>query len=205
MPRKKKPNKKSLAPPLAESTESQAIPPGCEISFHIRKQVSFEKVAGEGAPILPRLESLVSSVRAFPPQEWFDRFGTKLNGTSPLDRINYCSQALLSGALPDAATLEFVAVALDKYISSDGSLSLDESFGLKSKPKAGNPVRQAIRRNRISKYLFSMVDYCRYDPKVSIAKAAEGVLGNNESIPAETLEREYRRRGYDQLARASGK
>jgi hypothetical protein len=94
---------------------------------------------------LDRLSSLLQWVRGFPHQTQFEAFGSKLpDNPSPFNRIQYCSQALLSGALPDAETLEFVAIALNKYVSSAGALSLDEAFALKSKPKAGNPARQAV-------------------------------------------------------------
>lgn len=204
MPRKKTCDKRPLDS-IAESAHSAVWPQGWNNSFQTANKLLVERSSSKGFPTLPLLECLVSIAREFPLQKRFEYYGSKLNGTLPLDRIKYCSQALLNGALPDAATLQFIAMAFDKYISSGGSLSLDESFGLKSKPKAGNPVRQEARRNRIGQFLYWMAEYRRHDPKISIARAAEVALRDDESIPAETLEREYKRRGYDRFARDSGK
>lgn len=144
---------------------------------------------------LDRLSSLLQWVRAFPQQARFEATGAKLGDPSPFQRIRYCSQALLAGALPDAETLQFVAIAFDKYVCSGGALSLDEAFALKSKPKAGNPARQFERNNRILNLLFNMAEIRAHNPKMTLASAAEKALQGDESIPVETLEREYRRIG----------
>ena len=104
---------------------------------------------------LDRLSVLVESVRGLPNQMRFERRG-HTPGKHPLDKIDYCSQALLTGALPDAETLLFVAEAFYRYVHSDGTLSLDQAFRLKSKPKAGSPVRQRTREGKIIGLLFSM-------------------------------------------------
>jgi len=150
---------------------------------------------------LDRLLPLLQWVRGFPQQNRFKRFGAKLRDTSPFHRIRYCSQALLSGALPDAKTLEFVAIAFDRYVNSEGALSLDEAFRLSSKPKAGNPARQYARGNKVLGLLFDMAMMRAHKPKMSLASAAEAARGDDESIPVETLEREYRRRGCNKWAK----
>jgi hypothetical protein len=152
---------------------------------------------------LERLSILMESVRGLPNQMLFVRRG-HIPGKkrSPLEKIDYCSQALLFGALPDVETLLFVAEAFYRYVHSDGTISLDEAFRLKSKPKVGNPVRQRDRERKIAGLLFSMALHRACNPKVSIAKAAEAALGNDESIEVETLKREYIRRGCKQSAEA---
>lgn len=97
---------------------------------------------------IDRLSVLVESVRGLPNQIRFERRGQNRGHTS-LDHINHCLQALLSGALPDAETLLFVATAFYRYVHSEGALSLDQAFRLRSKPKAGNPARQAAQQRKI--------------------------------------------------------
>ena len=149
---------------------------------------------------LDRLSALLQWVRGFPQQARFERFGAKLNKSTPFHQIQYCSQAFLSGALPDAETLEFLAIALSKYVNAEGALSLDAAFGLKSKPKAGNPARQFAYNNKIGYLLFSMAMMRAHNPKMTLASAGEAALNGDESIPVETLEREYRRRGCKRWA-----
>lgn len=150
---------------------------------------------------LNRLSSLLQWARGFPHQTRFDARGSKLRkNPSPFDRIQYCSQALLSGALPDAETLQFVATALDKYVCAGGALSLDEAFALKSKPKAGNPARQYTHNNKLLGLLFDMASFRAHNPKLTLAKAAEMAQRGDESIPVETLVREYSRRSNKKSA-----
>lgn len=150
---------------------------------------------GESFSVTDRLSPLLQWVRRFPQQNRFERIGAKLrDNPSPFHRIQYCSQAFLSGALPDAETLEFVAVAFDKYVNSDGTLSLDEAFKLKAKPKAGNPAKQFATQNKMNGFLLSMATALALRPKLSQEKAAGSALGTDESIPVNTLVREYRRR-----------
>ena len=144
--------------------------------------------------LLDRISALLQYVRRFPQQVRFDRFGMKLDKPTPFHQIEYCSQALLSGALPDAETLQFVAIALDKYVTSKGKLSLDEAFGLKSVPKAGNPSRQAAQYQQQTTLLGRMAMIRGGDPELSLEKAAEIALDGDESIKVETLVRAYSRR-----------
>jgi hypothetical protein len=101
---------------------------------------------------------------------------------------------MLSGALPDAETLEFVAIAFNKYVNAEGKLSLDEAFGLKAKPKAGNPARQYAHKNKVTGLLIWMSMFRTHNPKITLESAAEAALRGDESIKVETLVREYRRR-----------
>lgn len=144
---------------------------------------------------LDRLSFLLQWVKGSPHQNRFDRLGPKLENRSPFHRISHCSQAILAGALPDAHTLEFVAMAFAKYVDAEGRLSLDEAFGLKAKPKAGNPARQYTRTNKILGLLYRMAMFRAHNPKITLESAAEAALAGDESIKVETLEREYRRRG----------
>ncbi|SLM46777.1 protein of unknown function [Nitrospira japonica] len=208
MPKRKKPSippsevtdhpPSSLMNPI-----SYTDPPECKISFQTRRHISRSKSLATSAPrlVLDDLEHLVQAVQGTSRQQWFNRFGTKLCDGTPLDRIKFCFQALAFGALPDAETLEYVVASFSKYVNSDGTLSLDEAFGLKSKPKAGNPVRQAIRKNAINGLLFSMMCARYQNPRLSLEKAAEGAIKvhgspNNKDI-TDTLVREYVRRRYD--------
>ncbi len=145
---------------------------------------------------LDRISLLVERVRGLPNQIRFERRG-QTRGHTSLDHINHCSQALLSGALPDAETLLFVATAFYRYVHSEGALSLDQAFRLRSKPKAGNPARQAAQQRKINNILADMARMRGSDPKLTLAKAAEIALGGDESMEVETLVREYRRRRYN--------
>jgi hypothetical protein len=71
---------------------------------------------------LERLTLLVESVRSLPNQIRFER-RSHTPGNHPLDKIDYCSQALLTGALPDAETLLFVAEAFYKPTRRPGMVS----------------------------------------------------------------------------------
>ncbi len=145
---------------------------------------------------LDRLSSLLQWAHGFPHQTRFDARASKLRkNPSPFNRIQYCSQALLSGALPDAETLQFVAMAFNKYVCAAGALSLDEAFALKSKPKAGNPARQYTHNNKILGMLIDMASFRAHNPRLTLAKAAEWAQQGDESISVDTLVREYSRRG----------
>jgi hypothetical protein len=144
--------------------------------------------------LLDRISALLEHLHGFPQQVRFERIGAKLDEDSPFHRIKYCSQAFLSGALPDAKTLEYVAIALNRYVSREGKLSLDEAFGLKSKPKAGNPSRQAAQNQKQINILGNMAMLRGFDPKLTLAQAAEIALHGDESIKVETLLRAYTRR-----------
>jgi hypothetical protein len=149
---------------------------------------------------LDRLSVLVESVRGIPNQVRFERRGRKREGHTSLDYIDHCSQALLTGALPDAETLHFVAIALYRYVHSEGTLSLDEAFKLKSKPKAGNPARQAAQYQKQTNLLGRMAMIRGTDPKVSLERAAEEALEGDDSFQVETLVRAYRRLGCKKWA-----
>lgn len=144
--------------------------------------------------LLDRISALLQYVRGFSQQVRFERIGTKLDEDSPFHKIRYCSQAFLSGALPDAKTLEFVAVALNKYVTREGEISLDEAFGLKSRPKAGNPSRQAAQNQKQTNVLMDMAMMRGCNPKLSLEKAAEIALHGDVSIEVATLVRAYTRR-----------
>jgi len=141
-----------------------------------------------------RISALLQYVRGFPQQIRFERFGMKLDKPTPFHQIEYCAQALLSGALPDVESLLFVAIALNNYVTREGELSLDEAFGLKSKPKAGNPSRIAAQHQKMTNMLGRMSMMRGGNPKMTLAKAAEIALCGDESIKVETLVRAYSRR-----------
>lgn len=150
--------------------------------------------------LLDRISALLQHVQGFSQQVRFERFGGKLDESTPFHQIRYCSQAFLYGALPSAKTLEFVAIALNKYVTSEGRISLDEAFGLKSKPKAGNPARQAARHQKLLTLLGRMAMIRGLDPKVTLERAAEEAIEGEDSFQCETLVREYTRRGYKKRA-----
>jgi len=192
VPKKKvKPRKPTYIP------GEYAYPEGTDVLLERAK-------TGESFVVADRLAILLNSVRGCPQQVRFDRIGHKLSKNSTaLDRIRHCSQAFLSGALPDVETLEFIAVAFDRYVNSDGTLSLDEAFKLKAKPKAGNPVRQYLRNNKMNGFLLSMATYLVHHPQSTQEIAAAWAISNDESIPESTFDRkvsglvrEYRRRPH---------
>ena len=147
---------------------------------------------------LDRLSALLQRVRGFPQQDRFEAIGARPTDLSPFQRIQYCSQALLQGALPDAETLEFVAVAFNKYVIQKDEeepekekLSLDKAFGLKSKAGVGNPAKQYAHDNKVMGLLFDMSVLRIENPDMSLEKAAEIVQRGDESINVESLVRRY--------------
>ena len=150
--------------------------------------------------LLDRISALSGYVHGFSQQVRFESRGQKLDDYTPFDHIRYCSQAFLSGALPDAKTLEFVAIALNKYVTSEGRISLDEAFGLKSKPKAGNPAKQAARRKKLFTLLGRMAMSRGLDPTITLEQAVEEATEGDDSFQSETLIREYRRRHCNKWA-----
>jgi len=124
---------------------------------------------------LDSITDLVNWLHEYPPQAKFKRVGIRLREITPFHRIMYCSQALLFGALPDAKTLEFVANAFDKYVSSEGGMTLDEAFGLVSISKAGNPSKQYTSKNNLNVIMFEIARYRVDNPETTIANAAEQV------------------------------
>jgi hypothetical protein len=74
-----------------------------------------------------------------------------------------------------------------------------EAFELKSKPKPRSPSAQFARNNKIGYLLFRMATLRAFNPKMTVVNAA-ATASDDESIPIETLEREYRRRGCKRWA-----
>jgi hypothetical protein len=129
--------------------------------------------------------------------------GAKLpQDPQPLDRILHFRSAIFSGALPDAETLEFIALSFEKYESAQGALSMDAALGLKNKRSVGNPAAQLALSTRWSAFLITMALYRASNPRLTMAKAAEWAIEDcpeyvNDDDPAElvdTLVRYYRGR-----------
>lgn len=142
-----------------------------------------------------RIQELLDYIQYFKYQDSFLRIGHHPHpNMTPFDKIYYGSQALMGGALPDAETLEYIALSLNKYIRKKGEISLDEAFGLKSKPKAGNPSRQFANEIDINNMLFDMACIRRDNPNISIEEAALQVCEKqNNHDKSATLCREYSR------------
>ena len=146
------------------------------------------------------ISTLCDSTHDLPAQKRFDAIGHKLvPNPSPFNRIQHFSQAVLSGALPDVETLRFVVTSLFKYEQRAGSISLDEAFGLKSKPKAGNPARQYSQNNRLQDLLCRVAAIRVDNPELTLNAAAIRVLGRDKTFPVETLLRAYRRGGIGKV------
>ena len=150
---------------------------------------------GKALSVEEKLKALTARLNNFPSQVRFDTVGLKPSqDMEPFERILYASQALLSGALPNADTLAFIALALDKYITSEGELSLDEAFRLKSKPRAGNPSRQYTRQNEKNSKLFDMAWLRAADPRLTIEAAAAEVCAHDPELnEVGDLKRSYSR------------
>jgi hypothetical protein len=149
-----------------------------------------------------RLACLLDHAAGNPYQSRFERLGYKPvpfkhRALTSFDRIQYCSQALLSGALPDLETLIFVALAFDRYISEEGRLSLDEAFRLRSKSRAGNPARQFADQNKKAGYLLEMARMRAKNPSLPKRRAAEEALQGDESLDPDTLVKAYRLMGFE--------
>ena len=152
-----------------------------------------------------RLRELVEYLRAFQRQRDFEQRGEKLpaNPTS-FDRIRYCRSALAGGALPDAESLEFLLLAFDRYINSEGAFSLDESFKLISKPGVGNPSAIFSKVNQLNSALFEMAWKLAEDPQKIQEQAASEVSAKFSKEQKEALEnrdlvREYRRHQFKRI------
>ncbi len=123
---------------------------------------------------IDRLKVLIEAAGTSPYQRAYERGGARLpKASSNFQRLCHLSQALLQGALPDANTLEFVAVAIAKYERAQGAMSLDEAFGLKAKRSAGNPSAQHARELRYNNLLFQMALYRASYPRTTLTKAAD--------------------------------
>lgn len=145
---------------------------------------------------IDHLTTLVSHAKALPQQRRFEAIGYPPRKTpEPFDHIEYCAHALLSGALPVADTLLYVATAFAAYVEAKGKKTLDEAFKLRSKNKAGNPSKQRAAKNSRLSLLFDMACAIADDPSLSQAKAAEKVARDNDISGnlAETLTRDYKR------------
>jgi hypothetical protein len=142
-----------------------------------------------------RIQELLEYLKNFHRQNNFDHIGIKpALSMSPFEKIQYTRSALLTGALPNAETLEYIAISFDKYISQKGQISLDEAFGLKSKPKAGNPSRQYANKTTINNMLFDMACIRRDNPNITIENAALQICEvSNNHDKSSTLCREYSR------------
>lgn len=148
---------------------------------------------------LDRLRDLVDAVAQAPHQKRFDHSGPNLRDSSPLSRLEHFRAALLTGALPDAETLLFVTLAINRYLSLEAE-SLDKAFGLRAIKRAGNPAVQRVRENRKLGLLFHMAMLREENPRMTIYEAAEAALADDDShdkikFEVETLQREYTRDG----------
>ena len=162
------------------------------------------------APYSPqeRLHELLEYISNYPRQRRFKAIGSKQppkEGAKPFEHILYASKAFLSGALPEAETLFFIAQSLDKYISREGKLSLDEAFGLKSVSGSGNPSKIYARNNHKVAKLFDMFFLRKSNPYLTVENAAGEVCSNDENEKeASTLQREYSRGKWLEIEKKLG-
>jgi len=150
---------------------------------------------------LRRLELLVVHVASLPQQRYFERRGTKpRDHMEPIEYVDYCAQALLMGALPNAETLLTIAIAMNRYVDAEGRLTLDEAFGLVSRHKIGNPSKQRAMRNKRLSLLFDIAMLLAANPDLSMEEAASQVAVDDPTGNlAETLMRDYRRQGFQKF------
>lgn len=159
---------------------------------------------------LERIKILTAHVKQLKFQRHFDTVGHRApkQSDSAYEHLCYARSAFLTGALPNAETLLFIALSIDRYIEGKGGVTLDEAFQLRSRPKAGNPSRQAATRNEKGSALLDMAFLRAENPRMSLAHAAAGALAKcqkDTNLNAGTLEREYKRRRFDQVFRVRGK
>ncbi len=153
-----------------------------------------------------RLSELLDYIHNYTRQRRFVAIGAKPPvNDEPFEHIKYASAAFLTGALPDAKTMAFIAYALDKYIRREGNLSLDEAFGLKPKPKAGNPSRKYARNNHLNGKLHDMVWLKANDPNLTVEEAAARVCEDDSEEKEQSTLNTYYKKGkwaqYEKLVR----
>ncbi len=150
---------------------------------------------------LENIRILINQLDHYSKQIRFNAIGMKPSqDMESFDYIRYGSAALLSGALPNAETLAFIAFALNEYVQAEGKKTLDEAFGLKSKPKAGNPSKQFAHKNIRNSKLFDMACLRASNPEISIEEAANQVCSDKLDLEdAATLKRDYSRHKWGKI------
>ncbi len=157
---------------------------------------------------LASLAVLVTHARKLPQQARFESVGHRLcEDPNPVDQVEHFAQALLSGALPDAETLMFVAESFFRYIDNGGvdpetgkPFSLDDAFTMPPRRRVGNPAQIRRRDRELGSLLFDMVCLKTDNPSMSLLDAAENVLpSNHASYTPETLVRYYNENGFHLL------
>lgn len=152
-----------------------------------------------------RLQELLEYIKKFKYQDKFLRLGRKPSpDMSPFEKIQYASQAFLSGGLPNAETLEDIAISFDKYIRKKGDISLDEAFGLKSVSGVGNASAAYENENEMNGLLFEMAYQIAQSKlngkRLSRLNAANIVLSDKKYSPS-TLEDYYKRKRYQKISK----
>lgn len=104
----------------------------------------------------------------------------------------------IAGALPPAESLHFVAMCIDQYIEAQGSLTLDEAFGLRSKQRSGNPSKRYANRQK-DLWLLHEIAMLRARSRLSIDDAVAKVYARQDSPPPfgpDALEKKYKREDW---------
>lgn len=150
-----------------------------------------------------KINNLIGSVADFYQQKQFNMFGNKLpNNPSNFERIEHFTQAIIQGALPDAKTILYVALAFDKYINIS-SEDMNKAFELTSIQKIGNPAKQAKRKRILTNIMFEIACLRTENKNLSIVNAAEKIstkLGIY-TPDCETLARYYSDNNWSEFER----
>lgn len=151
-----------------------------------------------------RLQDLLEYIQKFKHQDKFLSVGCKPSpNMSPFENIQYTSQAFLAGGLPNAETLEYIAISFDKYIRKKGEISLDEAFGLKSKSGVGNASALYDKENEVNGLLFKMayqIAQSKLNRKRLSRLSAANIVLSDEKYSPSTLEDYYKERKCQRIA-----
>jgi len=116
-----------------------------------------------------------------------------IKDTENIQKIMHFVECVQDGDMTDEATLFWIADCFKKYIDGK-ALYLDSAFGLRSKPRKGNPAEQFTYDKKMNSLLNTMAEILVENKKITQDRAAEMTLEKVEDskIDASTLSRYFR-------------
>lgn len=119
-------------------------------------------------------------------------YHTYIKDSENIQKIQHFVKCIEQGELPDDDTLSWISDNFNRYLNKK-VLTLDSAFGMKSKPKGGNPIDQFNTEVEKNVLLNRMAEIIVTD-NISQVKAAEIVLReyDDTDLYPKTLARYFR-------------
>lgn len=130
-------------------------------------------------------------------------------GNSTVDCIKLFRDCVFLGITPPAMAFVHVAECFDRYIKDADTLSLDEAFRFKGKPKIGGPLKVRQHTQKKSAIYFA-IDLLRRFKKLSIEEATSEIINrwdldyNDEALKKDFIKFAKEHKGELDVDRSKG-